>query len=284
VPKLTEKKWLAIAARSFLSNGTTDGVVTISNTRDFRVKQKVIIRANILPPLNLEVKRVLSSTQLVVGPEGNIEAVADLSAYTTLLVSNIIALEQSRRNIEQKEHERAVYAEEPIIAKRVIPVDELGDYYNTDNPFPVKMADLNLTVEDLNVQLTHKDNYPDPGDEADSVRVGDGVHELGVNDDGSINVKTVDSSVPVIANVSAAVAGTEYSYTFPAGTREFRLRPRGQHSRIQYAYAMGASGATFMGVAPGVTLVQKDLLLLVPLTIYFQTNKDNQIIEIEHWS
>jgi hypothetical protein len=137
---MLEKRLSAVAPQSFTSNGTTDGIVTVADTRPFRVKQEVILTANTLPNLDsIEVKRVISSTQLAVGPQkGNIDARADVSAYTVALGGAIRANEQKRPSVPVEEINRAVYEEEPIVAQRVIPVDELGKLRDKDNPAPTK--------------------------------------------------------------------------------------------------------------------------------------------------
>lgn len=131
-----EKKWEAIPPRAFTADGGTEGQVSISSTIDFKVKQKVILKANSQSGTLLEVKRVVSETLMIVGLPGNINNKSDISTYTVADSATIESLEQDRVNIPYQEHENAVYAEEPIVAKRVIQVDRLGRYFHVDNPFP----------------------------------------------------------------------------------------------------------------------------------------------------
>lgn len=132
-----EKRWEAIPARLFTSNGGAEGQVTLASTRDFKVKQEILLKGTGLDGIKLEVKRVVSDTLLLVGKPGDIKLRENVTAYTTAASATIEALEQSRHSIPDKEYERAVYAEEPIVAKRTISVDEGGDYYNESNPLPV---------------------------------------------------------------------------------------------------------------------------------------------------
>jgi hypothetical protein len=127
-----EKRWAAIAPKVFTSNGTVDGEITVSSTDGFKVKQSVILRANTLTEITLQVKAVLSETQLKVGLASEpIHKFSDISTFTTALNSTIEAPEQVRPAIPDKEYERASYEEEPTVAKRVISVDKLGRAVDT---------------------------------------------------------------------------------------------------------------------------------------------------------
>jgi hypothetical protein len=83
----------------FTITGGSNGLVTVSSTFGFKVKFNIVITAISLPTLNLEVKQVLSSTTLLVGPVGNINLRSDLSAYTVFLNSKIAQPEQARPNV-----------------------------------------------------------------------------------------------------------------------------------------------------------------------------------------
>jgi hypothetical protein len=145
-----ERKLGLVSPVLFTSNGTAGGLVTVPDTKGFVVKAQVVLTANTLPTLQLEIKRVLSSTQFLVGEKGKIEQRANILAYTTALNSSIYQPEQDRPGIMQEQHERAVYAEEPIMAKRNILVDEYGRYYNSQNPIPVNAT---LNVENVTVDV-----------------------------------------------------------------------------------------------------------------------------------
>lgn len=156
-----ERKLGLVSPVLFTSNGTAGGLVTVPDTKGFVVKAQVVLTANTLPNLQLEIKRVLSSTQFLVGEKGKIEQRANIQAYTTALNSSIYQPEQDRPGIMQEQHERAVYAEEPIMAKRSILVDEYGRYYNSQNPIPVD-ATFNIDEVTVDVKLeAMTGNQPD---------------------------------------------------------------------------------------------------------------------------
>jgi hypothetical protein len=176
-----EKKLLTIALTPFTANGTAFGVVTIADTIGFKTKQIIYLSASGLPTCTAQVKRVISPTQLIVGPiDGRVETndFIDLSLYTVALDASIGAAEQSKNNIPDKDHYVAIYESDPIVADRVIPVDPYGNYYDANNPVPVALSE---TLQIGNVSIV------------------EGGNTVKVNPDGSINV--VVESVPVSGQV-----------------------------------------------------------------------------------
>lgn len=195
-----EKRWAAVAPVAFTASGTNQGKASVTSTRGFRVKMDVVLIHPTLPSIELEVKRVAGRTTLYLGPKNTRinDFSVDLSAYDNQ--TSIYANEQARPSIPLQELERAAYEEEPVVAKRVMPVDEFGNPYHTDNPLPVQLSDGSInvgTVEaNIEVQLTHRDNDPSLNKQHDSVRIGDGEDELAVRENGSINVNTINGLVP----------------------------------------------------------------------------------------
>lgn len=133
-----EKRFAAVPAQVFTADGGANGSVSVADTSLFKVKQQVIVTATGQPNLDaLEVKKVLSPTSMIVGPStGSINTFTNLSAYTVLAGASIQANEQKRPTIGADDFERAVYEEEPTVAKRVILVDEFGNKYSEANPLP----------------------------------------------------------------------------------------------------------------------------------------------------
>ena len=125
-----EKFWERQGPVAFSANGGEDGLVTLSSVICFKVKQSVSIKAIGLPTLQLEVKRVISATQLYVGPRQSVpqknrslKTRSDLSAYTTALSASIQAVEQSKAKVPPNDIIQAVYEHEPTIAIRTMMVD-----------------------------------------------------------------------------------------------------------------------------------------------------------------
>ena len=137
--KLTEKRLLRREPVSFSADGTTDGLITLSAACNFRVKQCITLESSTQPPLVVEVKRFINSNQFYVGEiKKPISHRLDVSAYTVADTATAYAIEQNRPSVPEQEIERITYEEEPVIARRVVMVDECGEIYNDANPFPVE--------------------------------------------------------------------------------------------------------------------------------------------------
>lgn len=150
-----EKRWALHPPEAFTANGGSDGLITVASTKDFRVKQRVILRATGLDPKELEIKQIDSATNMYVGPiGGSIKKREDISDFTVALSASIEAQEQERSSVPEQEVERITYEEEPIVARRVIMVDELGNVYDDDNPFPTETT---VTIPPISIDIDAKD-------------------------------------------------------------------------------------------------------------------------------
>lgn len=177
-----ERSWPAVAPQLFTSNGTSTGVVTVADTRGFKVKQIAVLVANGVNQ-QVEIKRVLSPTQLIVGRVGKpINDRLDISSFTVAAGSYIQAEEQKKAELTKADQDYATYDQEPTAARRAVLVDQLGRYYEQANPIPVQLSGGSVFIEHVNnnvsVFISHKDNDPNGGDVHDSVRIGDGVTEV----------------------------------------------------------------------------------------------------------
>ena len=162
-----EKKRLGVSPRLLTANGDKNGLVSVSDARGFFVGQKVVIKSDTQQPRILKVKRFISPTSFKVGPvDGAINAFSDLSDFLVADNSQISAEEQDRPGITDKDYNRAVYAEEPIVAKRSILVDEFGNYYNQENPLPINAEfEGSLTVNTDGFDLSDPDSIQITGSE-----------------------------------------------------------------------------------------------------------------------
>jgi len=170
--QLREQSWPDVSTGPI--SISADGlVITVPSAIGFHPKQKVQVSATGQPTLNLEVKEILSPTTLSLGEVGT--SIRKISVISNLYQNGtLLAPAQSRTHLSSEAVWPAVYAEEPTVALRMHSVDYFGQSYTDDNPMPVKIADGDINIGTVNVDLTHKDNYPNTGDIADSVRVGDG--------------------------------------------------------------------------------------------------------------
>ena len=221
--RITERRYRNIPPQNFIADGTVSGVVTISSTINFKVKQSVVLQAAGQPTIELQIQQVLSDTQLIVGAlKSPIHSFYDISAYTVGANATILCNEQQRPVIPEQEITRIIYDEEPTLAHRNVLVDWLGNYYTTDNPLPVQLSDGSINIDTINanlaVQITHLDNWPNVGDVHDSVRIGDGTDVLDINPDGSINVQVLPGALnPIIytdlSSFSDASETAVFTYT-----------------------------------------------------------------------
>lgn len=158
-----EKSWSKVGPLALTADGDKEGTVIVPSTANLYVKQKVLIITNTVELVNLEIKSVLSKTALKVGPRT--PSMTDYSDLSAILVSENAVLRadfQPRPGIDLKEHERAAFAEEPIVAKRTILVDRLGEYFDENNPFSVEVTEgsvspkiVNVTALDQDVEYSH---------------------------------------------------------------------------------------------------------------------------------
>lgn len=167
-----EKAWPAIPERSLTADGGQYGELQVSSTEGFKVKQIITIKSDTQQSQFLEVKRVVDENLMFVGPSGKITDRSNITTYTTADNARIYAKEQRRPKISPEEYERAVYEEEPTVAKRIIPVDQFGKLITKDNPLPTSAQIDEVNIDNISVQLDHVED--DEG-EFDSTRIGNGV-------------------------------------------------------------------------------------------------------------
>lgn len=100
---------------------------------------------------------------------------------------------------------------------------------------------------------------------------------------GTVSVAGISISAGAVANIPAPIAGTEYSFTLAANVKCFEITARGI-GKVQWTYQAGQSGITFKTLSPGATYEKGGLVLTSPLTIYFQTAKNGEILEVVTYS
>jgi hypothetical protein len=232
-----EKKRKGISPRLFTANGNGNGLVTVADASDFFVKQRVQIESNTQPAKEFEIKRFVSNNSFKVGPVGaNISTYADLSQYLVADNAKISAPEQDRPGIKPDEIKRAVYAEEPIVANRVIMVDEFGNYYNSSNPLPINAQfSGSLSVNLDGFDNTNPDSVLGVGsedgtqtgikhvmrvDSALDLRVGisDGTNKADVNASGELSVTDANTQsilTSIDSGIPAALGQTTMANSMP---------------------------------------------------------------------
>lgn len=203
-----ERKWTVVLPRAFAADGNAFGLITLATTAGFKVKQSAYLLSTSQPRLPVQVKRVISPTQLVVGAIDNKISSwlpLNITAYTVADGASIGAEEQDKNKIGADDIESAVYEADPTVAKRVVFVDQFGNFYDENNPLP---ATFEGTISIGQVEIK-----------------GPSGDVLEVNPDGSINVhildtpatgQTVISKYNEVFNVASGVTTTIVTYTVPA--------------------------------------------------------------------
>lgn len=151
-----ERKWPAAGPFFLVAPGNSKGQIVIPTATGFHVKQKIQLKSINPEPtvLALEIKRIIPSATdainstmiLEVGPIGGaIGNRTDVSAFVAA-ESFVFAPEQPRPDIPLQEIERALYEEEPAMARRVLSVDPRGDYITPENPAPTSLFGTQITI------------------------------------------------------------------------------------------------------------------------------------------
>ena len=240
LPHITEKRYFSQQSQLLIEDGSIDGIITVASTYRIKVGQLLVFKSNSAATKVAKVQRVISQTQfIVVDPKESIitKNKLDMSMFLLADTATVEFSEDRRPVIDLLEIQRQVYEEEPTVALRSHLVDWLGRSYSKTNPVPVELSDGSISIgtvnAELEVQLSHQDNAPNAGDVHDSVRVGDGQHELDVNSDGSINVdiQPYDSNVNIYNENSNVATNSEQvivAYSVPAETH-------GQLFRVEFS-------------------------------------------------
>lgn len=223
-----ERKWQAVNATPLTADGTQLGLITLADTAGLRTKQAVYLKSNTKPMTAFQVQEVLSPTEVILGAPGarvGRENFVDLSAWTVADAAILGAPEQNKQaNPPDKDHYSAIYESDPVVADRVIFVDQYGRFYGEGNPLPIA---FDGTISVGNVTITDDD-----GD------------ELGINSDGSINVNII--SAPSDDNIVTSTFGTASAVVSGATTSVVTYTvPLNKKGVLQRVVASGTNIGTY---------------------------------------
>lgn len=146
-----ERNWTAVSPVLLTNDGSTNGVVIVTDTAGFYVKMIADLKNNLGAVLTVQIKRVVDNHTLYVGiPGPTMTHNLDVSAFTVVTASNISAQEQSKTTLPMEARMLATYEQEPIDAWRVRQVDSYGNGYTAINPLPVSI-DGPITIGEVEV-------------------------------------------------------------------------------------------------------------------------------------
>ena len=87
-----------------------------------------------------------------------------------------------------------------------------------------------------------------------------------------------------ITNLSLPTASTEVAHVLLANIKSLMVKLRKKDcASLQIAYTIAESGTKFITLSPGIYYSEQDLEIASG-TIYLQTTKDSQTVEILEWS
>jgi hypothetical protein len=190
-----ERQWDAVPPVLLISDGTTEGVLQVTDTAGFFFSMQATLVNNTPIQLTVYVKRVVDKNTLWVGlTKGGADHNVDLSAFTVTSGSRISAEMQNKSTVPTEARLQATYETDPIDAWRVRPVDPYGNGYSNSNPLPITF-DGTVSIGDVSIV--------------------EGGNTMVVNPDGSVNVAPgpnyiylIDSSVPNTTYVGEALPGS----------------------------------------------------------------------------
>ena len=91
---------------------------------------------------------------------------------------------------------------------------------------------------------------------------------------------------PYVAAVDMATANTEYSFTFPEQTKRVMISLRSPNNLFyswQQGQVAGPSG-NYLSLLPGASRSMNDIQFDFGDTLYFSSDTDSQVLEIEYWT
>lgn len=95
---------------------------------------------------------------------------------------------------------------------------------------------------------------------------------------GTVSTETL--TTPLVSILSMPLANTEYSFTFPAGTKEYALQNRANGLVKYKTVSLGDYWTLF----PGQPYYINNIKGSATVTVYFESPKIAQTIEILSWS
>jgi len=88
---------------------------------------------------------------------------------------------------------------------------------------------------------------------------------------------------PKITHLSVPTAGVEVAHILSANTKSILVRAQDKTATIKFAYVATESSTKFITINPRA-VYSEDSLLLASTTLFLQTDKAGQTLEILEWS
>ncbi len=130
-------QWPALGPLLFIADGSTTGIVTVATTQYIRAGQKGILKSDTQTEgLSVRVQSVDSATTFTVTSGVNKRAGGlDVSAFTLADNATVLFPIQDKSPLTpENERNKQLFEEAPVIARRVVQVDELGEIVGSYDP------------------------------------------------------------------------------------------------------------------------------------------------------
>ena len=88
------------------------------------------------------------------------------------------------------------------------------------------------------------------------------------------------AKTPVVQNIIALLANTEYNFPLPDDTKKFLIKVRENDTKLRVKFE---SAGSYIELKRGVYYME-DQLLTESVTIYFETNKPGKTVELIYWT
>lgn len=108
-----------------------------------------------------------------------------------------------------------------------------------------------------------------------------GTAENPINVTGNLDIGLGATNVQIF-NISVPNANVEYFFPIPNNTKKFEIKIRQGSGIINYAFTPGDSSVNYITIKQGNKEVIEDINFSGKV-LYFQTNKDNKVVEIKAW-
>ena len=97
-------------------------------------------------------------------------------------------------------------------------------------------------------------------------------------------VTFANPTTPGVLNLAMPTAATEYSIALPANTVRYEAHLRSGSAILQLSYSVGTSGTTYTTVPAGCGISEGPISSTATVSIYIQSPKGNQVLEIIYWT
>jgi len=244
LPSTLERKWPDVIIPTI---AVANYVVTVASTKGLHTKQIVDLSLLGQESKQYEIKRVLSETELRLGPVG--QPITVYANPTNFNGGTLAMSEQNRNAMGFEVTWRAVYEEEPAVALRSMLVDYGGCIIDTvTGPDGLNRLAVDTTVTVPTVEI----NIDDP-------------------------------DAPIIININVINPLVEHIVVLPLGTKRYLIKSRKYKASLRLAFIMGDTATNYLSIDEGLSFYDGDVSVkLVSKPIYLLADKPS-VIEVLIW-